>query len=282
MKRNFLKLFLVSVLIGAAFSSCQRDKNDDDTSAATDNFFAENESDRIYDAVNSSAYENGIYKIEDADYALLPSCAEVYLDTISDSASPEKSITIVFDTTMSGGCLCSSWDNKYRRGIIKATWTGMYRDPGTVITITTHNYYVNDNKFDYTKMVTNNGTNGAGHLTYDIDVSVANIDFTDGTSMTWTSHRTREWVEGQGTLTPLDDVYSITGTAEGTNRHGVHFTANITNALVFAVGCQFIKQGTIEITPDGAAVRTLDFGNGACDSQATVEINGVVFNINLQ
>lgn len=283
MKKNFLKITIVVALLSSVsvFNSCKREQSDDDTSVATDNSIAENESERLWDAVNSSAYENGIYKLEETNYALLPSCAEVFLDTLSDSASPEKSITIVFDTTTTSGCLCSGWDNKYRKGIVKATWTGAYRDAGTVITITTTNYYVNSNKFEYVKTVTNNGTNGAGHITYDINVSLAKITFTDATTIDWTSQRTREWTEGALTLTPLDDVYSITGTADGTGRAGTHFTALITSPLIIAVGCPYIKQGTVEITPDDKPVRTLDFGTGACDSQATVEINGVVFNINM-
>ncbi len=284
MKKGILKFSLLSLLFAAVFTfnSCKKEQSDSDTGVATDNFKAENESDRIWDAVNSSAYENSILKTEDGNFALLPSCTEVFLDTIPDSITGEKSITILFDTTNNLGCLCSGWDNKYRKGEIKATWTGPYRAAGTVITITTHNYFVNSDKFDYVKTVTNNGTNGAGHLTYAINVSIANILFTDGTTMSWTSQRTREWVEGQGTLTPLDDEYSITGTAEGTSRAGINFTASITNPLIIAVGCPHIKQGTIEITPDGKPIRTLDFGTGNCDSQATVEINGVVYNIVLQ
>ena len=100
--------------------------------------------------------------------------------------------------------------------------------------------------------------------------------------MSWTSHRVREWTDGENTLTPLDDEYSITGTAEGTSRAGVHFTADITNPLIISVGCSNIKQGTIDVTPDGLAVRTIDFGTGDCDKDATVEINGVVYNIVLQ
>ncbi len=284
MKEGILKFSLLAMLFASitTFNSCKKELSDDDTSVAADNFKAENESDRIWDAINSSAYENSIYKMEDANFALLPSCAEVFLDTIPDTITGEKSITILFDTTNNLGCLCSGWDNKYRKGEIKATWTGPYRQVGTVIKITTHNYYVNSDKFDYVKTVTNNGTNGAGHLTYAIDVSLANILFSDGTSMSWTSQRTREWVEGQGSLTPLDDVYSITGNAEGVSRASVNFTTSITDPLIIAVGCPYIKQGIIEITPDGNPIRTLDFGTGGCDAQATVEINGIVFNIVLQ
>jgi len=284
MKKGIFKFSLLAMLFAslATFNSCKKEQSDDDTSVASDNFKAENESDRIWDAINSSAYENSIYKVEDASFALLPSCAEVFLDTIPDTITGEKSITILFDTTSSQGCMCSGWDNKYRKGEIKATWTGQYRDAGTVITISTHNYYVSGDKYDYMKTVTNNGLNGAGHYTYGINVSLANILFTDGTTMSWTSQRNREWVEGQSTLTPLDDVYSITGNAEGVSRAGASFTASITDPLIIAVGCPYIKQGTIEITPDGKPVRILDFGTGSCDSQATVEINGVVFNIVLQ
>ncbi len=39
--------------------------------------------------------------------------------------------------------------------------------------------------------------------------------------------------------------------------------------------------GTVEILPDGKPLRILYFGNGECDNDATVTINGETYNINL-
>jgi hypothetical protein len=49
-----------------------------------------------------------------------------------------------------------------------------------------------------------------------------------------------------------------------------------------AIGCRkHFTQGVLEHTPSGKAMRTIDYGNGACDDQATVTINGNTYTITL-
>jgi len=281
-KRTWLTATAVLSLATVTFVACDKtkDNNDDnDTTVATDNYNAEKEADGILNAINSAVYDNGVMRTdEDGGIAstLLPECATVTIDTVS---TPKK-ITIAFDST-GAGCLCSDWDGKYRKGKIVATWSGRYRDAGTVITINTENYYVNNNKHEYSKTVTNAGENASGHLTYNVSINLCKITFTDGSVFNMTSQRTREWMQGQNTLTPYDDVYDITGTASGTARGGNAFTVNITNPLEVALACKWIRKGTVVISPEGKASRTVDYGNGSCDSQATVEINGTTYNITL-
>jgi hypothetical protein len=57
--------------------------------------------------------------------------------------------------------------------------------------------------------------------------------------------------------------------------------ANIQTPLLKAVDCQWIKQGSILITPSNKPVRLLDYGNGNCDNQATITVNNIVHNITL-
>jgi hypothetical protein len=49
-----------------------------------------------------------------------------------------------------------------------------------------------------------------------------------------------------------------------------------------SIGCRrHFTQGLLQHTPGGKATRYIDFGNGACDSDATVTINGTNYNITL-
>ncbi len=274
-------IFLFASLLIAtfAFTSCDKENDTSDTTIALDNYLVTQESNGIMDALNSAAYDFGVMKLDETAATaatLLPECATVTIDTTSNP----KSITIEFSSD-GNGCLCSDWDNKYRKGRIIATWTGKYRTPGSVIQIKTEDYFVSGNKYEYLKTVTNNGQNTNGNLSYSVNVQKANIYFSDNTTFTSTSTRTREWVAGSTTLTPYDDVYKITGSASGVSRSGDDFTYTITQALEVAIGCRWIRKGTIVITPSGKPARTLDFGDGSCDNKATVEINGTVFNINL-
>ena len=103
-----------------------------------------------------------------------------------------------------------------------------------------------------------------------------------GGTITWTSARTREFIAGASTPTWTDDIYLITGTASGTSSKGNSFTAQTIDPIRKEMACYFIVSGSIEFIPSGKAVRVIDFGNGNCDNQATVTINGTVYNITLK
>lgn len=277
--KNSTLLLAGLLFTSLVFTACDKETDTSDTTIAIDNYLVTQESSGIIDALNSAAYDFGVMKLDESGAAaatLLPECATVTVDTTSNP----KSITIEFSSD-GNGCLCSDWDNKYRKGRIIATWTGKYRASGTIIQIKTEDYFVSGNKYEYLKTVTNNGQNSSGNLTYSVNIQKANIYFSDNTTFTSTSTRTREWVAGSNTLTPYDDVYKITGSASGVSRSGDDFTYTITQPLDVTIACRWIRKGTIVITPSGKPARTLDFGDGSCDNKATVEINGNVFNINL-
>lgn len=268
----FSVLLLSSVL---SFHSCKKENSDNDTSIALDNFIADNESYRIEDFANSAAKDSGVKRIEEGHYTVLPNGAKVLLSL----GGTKKIITIIFDENANGGKgnLCD--DGKYRKGTIGVEWQGLYFGPGTTITITTSNYYVNLDKFDYVKTIINQGKNGAGHTVWDVNVSKALITFSDGKTINWSSQRSNELIQEGPSI--YFNIYSVTGKAEGTDRKGRHFTVNITSPLIVAVACPWIKQGTLEIKPDGKSACKIDYGNGGCDNKATAEINNVVYNITL-
>lgn len=270
---TFVSLFFLSFSI----ISCDKmnTSNDSDQAIVYDNYRAQKEADDLLDAVNSAVIDYGLLRVDETTATLLPACAAVDFDT---TASP-KWLTITFSGP-GNGCLCSDWDNKYRKGTIRATWTGKYKQAGTVITISTENYFVNGNKHEYIKTVTNQGVNGTGNLLYNVNVSLCKITYSDGI-FNMTSRRTREFTEGQNTLTPYDDVYLITGSASGTTRSGQSFTWDITSPLKVMLGCLYVVQGTVAVQPSGDPERVVDFGNGTCDSNATVTINNVTYNLNL-
>ncbi|MBI2271600.1 MAG: hypothetical protein HYU69_14745 [Bacteroidetes bacterium] len=118
------------------------------------------------------------------------------------------------------------------------------------------------------------------------------ITLAAGGSITWTSTRGREllagWNAADSTISWATSKWSITGSANGTNSKGVTYTANIKSALIrdftcpTLVGKRHFTQGVVDITPGGKPTRTIDFGNGTCDDQATVTINGKVYKVTLR
>jgi hypothetical protein len=275
------KLFnplILAVIIGVTLSSCRKDKDDElkdnDTTAAADNALAEdtfNDVKTISDEAADGSLTSYLMPNENND-RLMGACATITHDT---NATPRK-LTIDFGTT---NCVCN--DGRNRRGQIIVTYIGKYRDSASTHTIGFNNYFVNDNEVLGTKTVTNNGHNSAGNLSFTITVSGQINKANNGGTITWNSNRTREWIIGENTPLWFDDVYLITGSASGTSSSNNSYTAIINSALRKQMSCKHIVSGKFSITPSGKATRLVDFGNGACDNQATVTINGKVYPITL-
>jgi hypothetical protein len=272
---------ILATIVGASFfASCKKkdkEEKDTDTAAAYDQSLAsttENDMTNISDEAGKT-YSVSSFKTSESSSILSASCATLTIDTVS---SP-RIITVNFGTT---NCTCI--DGRNRRGIIQISFTGKYRDSLTVITVTPQNYFVNDNQVTGNKTITNKGHNAAHHLVYDINANIQIIKVNNGGTITWHSVRQREWVTGESTMNWSDDIYSITGNASGSSATGNTFNSVITTALVrnMAFGCRrHFVSGVLEHTPSGKATRYIDYGNGACDDQATVTINGNVYTITL-
>ncbi len=246
-------------------NGCKRENLDDNMNAAEDNALAEvtfNDVKSIADEAaegSLASYKTG------ASNGIMSTCATITHDTLSDP----RVLTIDF-----GDVNCTCNDGRTRRGIIIVTYSGPYREPGHVHTITFDNFFVNDNQVLGTKTVTNNGYNNDGNLYYSIEVDGSIIRANGAGTLTFVSSRVREWIEGEGTPERTDDVYLVTGTASGTNSEGGSFTAEITSALRREVACHQFVSGTAEVTPANRPTRYIDFGDGSCDNLATVTVNG--------
>lgn len=274
---------IVAIALASTFTSCRKDKNDpeekdNDTSSASDQSLAssiDNDMTSIADEAGRT-YTVSSFKTSGVDGLLSTSCATV---TVDSSAAPARTITVNFGAT---NCLCN--DGRYRRGAIVYSFTGKYRDSLTVITVTPQNYFVNDNQVTGSKSITNQGHNAANHLVYQITANMQIIKAGGAGTISWQANRTREWTAGESTLTWNDDMYSITGTASGTSASGNTFNSVITSPLVrnMAIGCRrHFVSGVLQHTPSGKATRYIDFGNGTCDDQAVVTINGVSYTVTL-
>jgi hypothetical protein len=154
------------------------------------------------------------------------------------------------------------------------SYTGPYRAPGTDITITPQDYYVNDHRLQGTKVVTNAGANDQGQTTFTVVVNGTVTAPDNSWTSTHSFQRTRTWVAGESTPQWNDD-----GGGNGTTRNGVPYTLLITTPLRVEVGCPWIVSGVMQIVPGTLATRTVNWGDGTCDGTATVTINGITFTI---
>lgn len=283
MIRNTMKLINTISVCFIAFSlfSCKKeDKKANTTEAAQNNAFAEAQYNDVTTLVDQATVTGSVTYMAGGSRGgevLGPQgspCVSVSVDT----ASNPRVITIDFGTS---NCLCL--DGRNRRGKIIATFSGRYRDAGTVITISFDNYYVNEYKIAGSKKFTNQGNNQSGNLVYKVEVNGQVTKPNNGGTYTWISTRFREWKEGASTpLNILDDVYAITGTASGTNPDGSSYTINATKELIRKMNCRWFESGTLELIQPNLPNITLDYGSTGCDANATITVLGQVYPVLLQ
>ncbi|WP_035567231.1 hypothetical protein [Hymenobacter sp. IS2118] len=182
-----------------------------------------------------------------------------------------RTLVIDFGPT---NCLCP--DGRYRRGKIVVVFTGpnLRRHSGAIVTRV--DYFVNDNQHTATRIFTDLG-NGS----FSLNIPSASIILANGGGThSWTARRVFTRTAGFGTPQLADDEYSITGTASGTNRRGVDYTATIGQPLIkrFTAGCfRHFVSGTVKIENSKDNTLLLNYdptGAGVCDNIASVTING--------
>ena len=263
---------IIAGLAISVFASCRKDKFDSDTSASKNENQAEsyfNELNSISDQVAENGELSG-YKLSEDQGVLLSTCALITIDT-SSQVSLANPDTFIVDF----GTGCSGTDGKVRSGKIIISASGRYRDAGTVIRITTDNYFVNGNQVLGYRLVTNTGLNDLGQPTFSVEVNGSIILANNAGTIEWVANRVRTWIAGNTTpLLFFDDVYSLSGSSNGTRVNGVSWSSTITSPLIYKHSCREFVEGTIELEPDNKPLRTIDFGTGSCDGTASVNING--------
>ena len=262
-----LRILSLLLLVTIAASACRRAKDDSpldvDYTSASDNARAEDIFSDMLAQVDKAVRDNGLRDLCDPTVTF-------------DTVSTPRTITLDF-----GDVNCTAANGRQRRGQVQVTYTGRYRDQGTVITIVPVNYYVNNNLVTGTKTVTNLGLDANDNIHFAIAVN-ATLTAGDGSWVaTHTAARTRTWIEGSSTPELSDDVYLITGGGSGVNRNGLPYTTSITQALRIALNCPYITAGVVQVTPASGVVRTIDYGNGTCDGTFTVTVNGRTFTVTI-
>ncbi|UOQ98689.1 hypothetical protein MUN81_04150 [Hymenobacter sp. 5317J-9] len=214
------------------------------------------------------------FAIPDADFrARFGSCATRTYD------AQARVLTIDFGTT---NCLCA--DGRYRRGQIRVAFTTdvLKRRAGAVVTRV--NYFVNDNQHTATRTFTD-----LGQGSFSVDVTGASIiRANNGGTHSWTANWTFTQTAGYGTATFADDVYTVTGSAAGTNRKAVGYTTTIdaNNPLIKRGDCpKYFVQGSMTSSNTNGKTMVLNYdpsGTHDCDRIASVTVNGRTRTITLR
>lgn len=290
-----LALAVIMFASAALVSSCKKkQETDSDTTEASDHALGENTSNDIVN-IGSQASDNSTgnlntYKTENVE-GTLSGCATVKRDTINQIDS------VIFNNST---CI----DGKTRNGILifdyhtSTNGAKHYRDPGFSCSVKSVGYVVDGRAINIiSKTITNTtalGFNPATtNLTWSINSHIqvtkpeGTLDFSSTRTKTLLNTSDPNVYHGAATaITWTKARVGITGSASGTTVKGNTFTANVTTQLVRDFNCSvggrhpFI-QGELDFTPGTKPTRHIDFGNGSCDLNATVTINGHTYNITL-
>lgn len=196
-----------------------------------------------------------------------------------DSLSMPRTMVIDFGNT---NCMCN--DGRTRRGRILISYTGQkFVDSGNVITFNFENYFVNNAHIMGEQTVVHQGKNLLDQAYFNQTVAGkylrSDTSFKD--TVRFNADRVITMVAGEGTPMWLDDAYEISGSANGRGMNNEYFAMNITQPLQRRVDCRYINGGKEDLQPQNKALRLLNYGEGECDSQISVEINGKRYSISL-
>lgn len=257
--------YVLPLLALLVIVSCRRDEQEYSTYSARDFAQGERLFGDIFEVMDEVAAETSGIRGSD--------CID---NIVLDTLSWPRSMLIQF-----GDDDCEGTDGLVRKGDLFCSFTGRYRDEGSVITITPQGYTVDGFSVSGVQTVTNMGTNNDGNLWFEVVIEDATFSPPgNGYTVSWESNRQRTWVEGDQSGWWIDDVYEITGSGSGVNRNGKAFTVQITQPLRMEVLCPWIVSGSLSLTPEGSVTRSIDYGNGECNATANLVVNGNTYVIN--
>jgi len=158
-----------------------------------------------------------------------------------------------------------------RKGKLVIDYTAPLNSAGAVRTLNHEDFSIDQVQVEGTITLTNQGLNPSGDLVFLRVVLDRSLTFPSGKVSSWNASQILTQVEGVGTDPRLDDVWSITGSASGSNRDGKNFSLNTPEALLYPTACRWIVDGIISITIEGESI-SIDYGDGSCNNDATITI----------
>jgi hypothetical protein len=266
---NFINGAAITLLIFA--TSCSKESKEDvniiESAFETKASIYSDELEKSGDAVTFQTDNFSNNQNISANYQL-PECATLSVNFPEGSNFP-KVITIDY-----GSENCLVRPHLYKRGKVLITISDSIININAIRTITFDSLYINDNLVSGEMILTNLGENEDGYITFDID-----NDFTVGD---WNrqTNGSKIWIEGLGMNGYEDNIFLLTGSSVTTSANGVTISRTIQEDLRVDRSCGYIIEGIVVVQWDENTA-SIDYGDGSCDSQATITQNGQVFDIDL-
>jgi hypothetical protein len=288
MKTNWISILSIIAIVAVFATACEKDQNimNEDVVTAEDELITEAAFDDVFSEVDGllNLIDQNNYESSSLKSAMGSDTCPVISIIREGSYWPR---TIVVD--YGDGCDVSrnEFRERIRKGKIIIQVSGPMWEEGSSREVTFEDFSINDFKVEGRRTVTNEGVwedgEYQGKLYFSVMLEGGQVTTPEGQVITKEVSRTRTFVEGRDTKWDTrDDKWHINGVAFGVNRNGVAYTREITSPLWKEIGCRFITHGTVLIQAEGRPDAILDFGDGTCDPEATITIDGETYKIRLK
>jgi hypothetical protein len=194
----------------------------------------------------------------------------------STLAQPQGVLTVDFSNTG-----CADLRGNVRTGKLIFTYNGWRFLPGSSVVTTADNYTINGIRLEGTRTLTNVSGSTSDAPRFNVKLENGKATFiADGTFAERESDITWKWVRA---ASPVDDYLEIdqSSTASGVTRGGRTYEVSLTKALKYKRFCGIPVEGIKRYVLDGSKEVVMDYGNGTCDKDIVVTVNGVnrTFNV---
>ncbi len=300
MKKVYKIVLVFSCTLSLFFVGCHKKETvevDNETQSSVDNAVADQEYMAIVPAVNNHAINtkgtgatangrvlsvcdtlkwlnrSGSYTTTYASGNTTFAKADTLLDSLNNRPTKYRKAP-VYELNLTNGCSQSFTDGKIRSGKWIVYMTGPLKYAGNQMILKLVNHLASGISYSCDSIVVTVASTSTVSTSFNIKLlngvcQSPNWNIKYNFDRTFTTY-------SKGNPSGGDPVAEVTGTANGVNRAGKKFDVNIPGGspLVKHKSCQFIDKGILELTPEGFKTRTVDFGNGTCDDDATFTVNG--------
>ncbi|MDQ6472568.1 hypothetical protein RB619_18150 [Flavobacterium sp. LHD-80] len=282
------KIFFIGTLAALSFFvSCNSDEKTNDGSSAAitkDEIITNSKIDASIDDVTNiaedqfSAQQNVTAKPSGVVKNFLPSCATI------TTVLTNNTWTRTVDFGAEG---CTLGNGNTVKGKMIVSFSNDFASSTQTISYTFDGFYHNGKKLQGSKSIVRTVKTtdllATAHPVFTAAIDLT-ITFDDGGVYTRKGTLVKEQVEGFDTWFNWDDnAYLVTGSGTTTFPNGDTFSAEITTPLQFKASCKksYPVKGVVSVTKNGATA-VIDYGNGDCDSLATITKDGVTEEVDLK
>tara|TARA_B100000401_G_C52695401_1_gene666462 strand:+ start:132 stop:971 length:840 start_codon:yes stop_codon:yes gene_type:complete len=270
---------LFKILFGSLiFISCAADDLYPQLTSALNNNVADATFNHISSVVDTELeYFENQFDINETTFFLTnehDTCPNITLSFSSDSSYIDS---ICIDYGEQG----MDWKNRTKKGKILVSQNGRRNQIGTITKVEFINFTIDEYSITGTQIIKRskveiNSGNwiGTDHVQV-IEAEIKNTNKAD--DFVWNSDRIR-----QGNIENGEFVVCIEGTMDGVNSDGFEYTITTRTPLKYSLYCPRIVSGILNIYDDSEInPQEIDYGDGTCDSKATVSVDNNHFEISL-